>query len=134
MSKRKRPHKIPKKEFEIWASHQSGVSVQLAYSAWPSWAKDARDPNVDLILYCPIDTSPPGGDRPHKTPVGRLTVLREDEKDRGQGGPINKDLYYIYISPDSDDSVLQFGPYGKDKPDHWKTKIADEYTGWPVIS
>jgi hypothetical protein len=67
----------------------------------------------------------------YETPVGRLTVIREDEEDAKKGYPYNKDVYLLYRNDKGE--VLQEKLISKNKRDHWMKEIPDEYKGWPIM-
>lgn len=130
MSAKNRVVTIPERLFDAWHDYTTGVTVELGSSLWPDWAKRSRNPDVDRIYFCPADIQQPEDVADDIIPGGRLTVLRQDDKDRNKGFPINKDVY-IFIRT-SDGVVIQSGPYSKDLQDHWMREIPDEYNGWPV--
>lgn len=132
MAGRKRPKQIEKKIFKSWLAKKSGATVCLAYDVWPDWAKKARDPQVDHILFWPYQGPHTGKTYDLETAHGRLTVLRYDAKDASRGFPYNKDVYITVCA--SNDTVWQYGPYSKGEPDHWLASIPEEYGGWPIVS
>lgn len=122
---------IPKKQFENWLAQESGSTVALNYDVWPDWARKARNPKIDHILFWPFEGPQMGETYNFDTANGRLTVIRYDEKDVTKGFPYNKDVY-IYVCAD-DNTVIQFGPFSKGEPDHWMSSLSDEYKDWPVV-
>lgn len=112
-------------------AHESGSTVSLSPEVWPEWAKKARDPKVDHILFCPSDGPQKGKGYDFDEALGRLTVIREDPKDVIKGFPYNKDIY-VFVHG-SDKSVVQYGPFKKGISDHWMSILSDEYKGWPVV-
>lgn len=131
MSKRIKGTLIPRSQVERMMTHESGSTVALSYEAWPDWAKRARDPNVDYILFCPSGASQGGKGCDFDEVVGRMTVIREDPKDVIKGILYNKDVYVFVCANDS--SVTQYGPFKKGDPDHWMPFLYDDYKGWPVV-
>lgn len=132
MSKKIKSKRIPKEQFEKWFRGNCNATVILDYDIWPSWAKKARKPEVDHILFWPVESSQSGKTYNFKTTHGTLTVLRYDPKDVSKGFSYNKDVY-VYVCA-SDDTVRQFGPFSKGEPDHWMHDISDEYKGWSIVS
>lgn len=131
MVKRLKGTHISKEQVERIMAHESGSTVSLSFEVWPNWAKKARDPNVDHILFCPSDGPQKGKGYDFDNALGRLTVIREDPKDAIKGFPYNKDIYIFVCGRDS--SVTQYGPFKKDESDHWMQILSDKYKGWPVV-
>lgn len=123
--------KIPKELLEIRPPESSGATVLCDFSVWPDWAKKSRNPEKDLILFCPCEDSGSESAIDSEKLVGRLTVIREDEKDATKGFPFSKDVYLI--SKDSEGAIIQKKLESKNKRDHWMKRILSEYLGWPVI-
>ena len=132
MSNRKRPTQIKRATFYHWLSENSGATVCLAPEVWPEWAKNARDPEVDQIFFWPKQGPQRGQTYNFETANGRLTVLRYDADDLGEGFPYNKDVYITVCA--SNGTVWQYGPYSKGEPNHWLASISEEYEGWPIVS
>lgn len=131
MTKKTRPTQLDREKFHSWVAEHSGATVCLDYDIWPSWAKKARDPKVDTILFFPHKGPQTGKTFDFDTADGRITVLRYDAKDASKGGPYNKDTYVVVCG--SDGTPWQFGPYSKGEPRHWLASIREDYEGWPVV-
>ena len=135
MSKRIKGKPISKGQIERTIVQESGETVALGYDVWPRWAQDARDPNVDHILFCsiggPQKVYKKGESYSFGNAIGRLTVIRYDAKDAIKGFPHNKDVY-VFVCAD-DDSIIQYGPFSKGEPDHWMEFVSDEYKDWPFV-
>lgn len=132
MAGKKRPVEIKGETVFSFLTKSSGATVCLAPDTWPDWAKAARDPKVDQILFWPHKGSQTGKTFEFHTADGRMTVLRYDPKDAAKGFPYNKDTYVIVCA--SDNRLWQFGPFSKGEPNHWMKDIPEEYEGWPVVS
>jgi hypothetical protein len=123
--------KIPKELLEIRPAKSSGATVMCDFSVWPDWVRKSRDPEKDLILFCPCEDSESESATDCEKPVGRLTIIREDEKDRAKGFPFNKDVYVL--SKDTEGAIILKKLESKNKRDHWMKRIISEYLGWPVL-
>lgn len=120
MSKKNRKFvkiKMPK-EFLRFRCEPNGTTQALGYESWPDWAKNDRDPDKDIILFCSVHSEDEYLD--YEKPIGRLTVIRGDEKDEKKGYPWNKDVYRLYSNDKGE--VLQEKLISKNKRDHWMKK------------
>jgi len=135
MRKKIKGKPIPKAQIERIIVQESGATVALGYDVWPKWAQDARDPNIDHILFWPFEgpqkVLKKGEPYSFDNAIGRLTVIRYDAKDAIKGFPYNKDVY-VFVCADND-VIIQYGPFSKGDPDHWMQFVSAEYKGWPVV-
>ena len=127
--KKLRPKPITKAEFRL-IKERNWQSVKLTYDSLPEWMKAIPVPQRAHV-YASGGSKIKFNERYEGYEVGGMDVFR-DAKDHPEPVNWNKDHYVIISNPETNDSLLMYGPF-KDQ-EHWINDIPNRLKNVEILT